>query len=129
MAERCEFGSRFSKHRLSDTSESKYCDSKTFRELCLKLSKRETNYFIPTHHSLLRDPHENQHINDINFRGEHLKDFKLLSFESCLELARISAIRSTLCKKVPKYISFLADRRPLGGREAIYVTSLNGFLR
>ena len=100
--------------------------SVNFAESCP--NGRQINYFIPTHHSLLRDPHENQHINGINFRGEHLEDFKL-SFESCLELARISAIRSTLCKKVPKYISFLADRRPLGGREAIYVTSLNGFLR
>ena len=27
-----------------------------------------------THHSLLRDPHENQRVNDINLPGGHLED-------------------------------------------------------
>ena len=54
--------------------------------------QRETNYFIRTQRSLLCDTLENQHINDINFPGEHLEDFNLLSYESCPELARISAI-------------------------------------
>lgn len=71
-------------------------------------------------------------LTTLTFEGN---TWKILSY--CLlnpawnlpESQQFNSIRSNLCKKVPKYISFLADRRPLGGREAIYVTSLNGFLR